>query len=76
VPAKHAIKLKGKGTPILAKQSDFAVFFGNNICAFSITPTGSGVLPAVAAVLPAILTISQPPQAPAGYTNTALNWEV
>jgi hypothetical protein len=37
-----AIKLKGKGSPILAKQADFAVFFGNNVCAFSITPTGSG----------------------------------
>lgn len=38
-----AVKLKGKGTPILAKQSDFAVFFGNNLCSFSITPTsGTG----------------------------------
>lgn len=36
-----AIKLKGKGTPILDKQTDFAVFFGNNLCSFSITVTNS-----------------------------------
>lgn len=36
-----AIKLKGKGTPILDKQSDFTVFFGNNLCSFSITVTNS-----------------------------------
>ncbi|MBV9986620.1 MAG: hypothetical protein JO301_03015 [Chitinophagaceae bacterium] len=39
---QQSVKLKGKGTPILAKQSDFAVFFGNNLCAFSIIPSGSG----------------------------------
>lgn len=36
-----AIKLKGKGTPILDKQSDFTVFFGNNLCGFSVTVTNS-----------------------------------
>jgi hypothetical protein len=36
-----AIKLKGKGTPILDKQTDFTVFFSNNLCSFSITVTNS-----------------------------------
>ncbi len=36
-----AIKLKGKGTPILDKQTDFVVFFGNNLCSFSINVTNS-----------------------------------
>jgi hypothetical protein len=35
------IKLKGYGTPILPKTSDFALFFGNNMCTFSITSTTS-----------------------------------
>ncbi len=39
---QKSIKLKGKGTPILAKKSDFAVFFGNNLCVFSVTPSNSG----------------------------------
>lgn len=38
---QNAIKLKGKGTPILNKQSDFSVFFGNNMCTFSINSDGS-----------------------------------
>ncbi|NCI47338.1 hypothetical protein [Sediminibacterium soli] len=42
----NAIKLKGKGTPILNKQSDFSVFFKNTMCTFSInsngTPNGGG----------------------------------
>jgi hypothetical protein len=37
-----AIKLKGKGTPSLAKQSDFAIYFGNNLCNFTVTTTGTG----------------------------------
>jgi hypothetical protein len=36
-----AIKLKGKGTPILDKQTDFTVFFSNNLCSFSVTVTNS-----------------------------------
>lgn len=35
------IKLKGYGTPILPKTSDFALIFGNNMCTFSITSTTS-----------------------------------
>lgn len=38
---QNAIKLKGKGTPLLDKQVDFAVYFGNNLCSFSITTASS-----------------------------------
>ncbi len=36
------IKLKGYGTPILPKTSDFALMFNNNLCAFSVPVSGSG----------------------------------
>ncbi|MES2329481.1 MAG: hypothetical protein V4539_07760 [Bacteroidota bacterium] len=36
------IKLKGYGTPILPKNSDFALIFNNNLCSFTIPVTGSG----------------------------------
>ncbi|MEO8171782.1 MAG: hypothetical protein ABI581_01815 [Sediminibacterium sp.] len=36
------IKLKGYGTPILPKTSDFALIFNNNLCAFSVPVGGSG----------------------------------
>lgn len=36
------IKLKGYGTPILPKTTDFALFFNNNLCGFSIPVSGSG----------------------------------
>ena len=36
------VKVKGKGTPILGKKSNFYLFFNNNLCSFSITPTGTG----------------------------------
>lgn len=35
------VKIKGKGTPILAKNADFALFFNNNICAFTVPVSGS-----------------------------------
>ncbi len=35
------IKLKGYGTPILNKTSDFALIFNNNLCAFSVPVGGS-----------------------------------
>ena len=35
------VKIKGKGTPILAKNADFALFFNNNICAFTVPVAGS-----------------------------------
>lgn len=36
------IKLKGYGTPILPKTTDFALLFNNNLCGFSISVSGSG----------------------------------
>jgi hypothetical protein len=36
------IKLKGFGTPILPKITDFALTFGNNVCSFSVPVSGSG----------------------------------
>jgi hypothetical protein len=36
------IKLKGYGTPILPKISDFALIFNNNMCTFSVPVSGSG----------------------------------
>lgn len=36
------IKLKGYGTPILPKTSDFALIFNNNLCTFSVPVGGSG----------------------------------
>ena len=36
------VKIKGKGTPILGKKTDFFLIFNNNQCSFSITPTGTG----------------------------------
>jgi hypothetical protein len=36
------IKLKGYGTPILPKITDFALMFNNNLCTFSVTVGGSG----------------------------------
>lgn len=36
------IKLKGYGTPILPKTTDFVLIFNNNICSFSIPVSGSG----------------------------------
>jgi len=36
------VKIKGKGTPILGKKTVFALIFNNNLCSFSITPTGTG----------------------------------
>ena len=41
-PGSTTIKLKGYGTPILPKVTDFALLFNNTICGFSITVTGSG----------------------------------
>ncbi len=38
----NTIKLKGYGTPILPKASDFTTYFNNNICGFTITANGSG----------------------------------
>lgn len=35
------IKLKGYGTPILPKTTDFALRFNNNLCGFAITVSGS-----------------------------------
>lgn len=35
------IKLKGYGTPILPKTTDFALLFNNNICGFSVSVSGS-----------------------------------
>ncbi len=35
------VKIKGKGTPILPKKSNFTLYFNNFICGFSITPTGT-----------------------------------
>jgi len=39
---QNTIKLKGKGTPLFDKQADFAVYFGNNLCTFSINTTATG----------------------------------
>lgn len=36
------IKLKGYGTPILPKTTDFVLIFNNNICSFSVPVSGSG----------------------------------
>ncbi len=36
------VKLKGYGTPILPKTSDFAVYFNNNLCTFAVAVSGSG----------------------------------
>lgn len=36
------IKLKGYGTPILPKTSDFTLLFNNNLCTFAITTGGTG----------------------------------
>ena len=36
------IKLKGYGTPILPKTSDFALHFNNNLCSFAVPVSGSG----------------------------------
>src|SRR5882757_5427770 len=36
------IKLKGYGTPILPKTTDFALIFGNTLCSFSVPVSGSG----------------------------------
>jgi len=35
------VKLKGYGTPILPKTTDFALLFNNTICSFSISVNGS-----------------------------------
>lgn len=35
------IKLKGYGTPILPKTTDFALMFGNTLCSFSVNVTGT-----------------------------------
>lgn len=37
-----SIKIRGRGTPILPKKTNFALIFNNNLCTFSITPTGTG----------------------------------
>ena len=36
------VKIKGKGTAILPKKTNFVLFFNNTACSFSITPTGTG----------------------------------
>ena len=36
------IKLKGYGTPILPKTTNFALLFNNNLCGFSVSISGSG----------------------------------
>jgi hypothetical protein len=36
------IKLKGYGTPILPKTTDFALIFNNTLCGFSVPVSGSG----------------------------------
>jgi hypothetical protein len=36
------IKLKGYGTPILPKTTDFALMFNNNVCSFAVPVSGSG----------------------------------
>lgn len=36
------VKLKGYGTPILPKTSDFALYFNNNLCTFAVAVNGSG----------------------------------
>jgi hypothetical protein len=41
-PGSTTIKLKGYGTPILPKVTDFALMFNNTLCGFSITSTGAG----------------------------------
>jgi hypothetical protein len=41
-PGSTTIKLKGYGTPILPKITDFALLFNNTICGFAITVSGSG----------------------------------
>lgn len=35
------VKLKGYGTPILPKVTDFSLFFNNTLCAFSVTVGGT-----------------------------------
>lgn len=41
-PGATTIKLKGYGTPILPKITDFALLFNNTVCGFSINSTGTG----------------------------------
>ena len=36
------VKIKGKGTPILAKNADFNLFFNNTMCSFRVPVSGSG----------------------------------
>jgi hypothetical protein len=36
------IKLKGKGTPLFEKVSDFAVYFDNNLCSFTVATSNAG----------------------------------
>lgn len=39
---KTTVKIRGRGTPILPKRTNFALSFNNNLCTFAITPTGTG----------------------------------
>src|SRR6478609_5563256 len=41
-PGSTTIKLKGYGTPILPKITDFALMFNNTLCSFAINSSGSG----------------------------------
>jgi hypothetical protein len=36
-----ALKIKGYGTPILPKVTDFSLFFNNTLCTFAVTVAGS-----------------------------------
>lgn len=40
-PGSAIIKLKGYGTPILPKTTNFALLFNNNLCGFSLSVKGS-----------------------------------
>ena len=39
---QSVVKIKGKGTPILGKKTDFTLLFNNNLCYFSIPVSGTG----------------------------------